>query len=65
MIFFLIWFLIFHLKIVYSVNEITTCLNQTLKDKQNKSRKDKWTLNAGQKYCKMEHSAILLTCIMR
>ena len=44
-----------------------TRLKQPLKNRQNKDVNDKWYLNEGPKYCRMlplEHSALLLTCIM-
>ena len=43
------------------------CVKWPLKNRQNKDLNDKWLLNEGQNYCRMlplEHSAILLTCIM-
>ena len=44
----------------------TTCLKQPLKKRPKIGLKDRLSLNAGQKYCRMlplEHSAILLTFI--
>ena len=43
-----------------------TCVKRPLKNRHNKSLNDKWKLNEGRKYRRMqplEHSAILLTCI--
>ena len=45
-----------------------TCVKRPHKNRQNKDLNDKWSLNEGQKYCRMlqgEHSAILLTCIIK
>ena len=40
-----------------------TCLKQPHKKKTKIGFQDRLSLNAGQKYCRMEHSAILLTFI--
>ena len=36
-----------------------TCLKLSLKNRQNKGLKDRWSLNAGQKYCRMLPWSIL------
>ena len=51
-----------------SIKYSKTCLKGPLQNRQNKDLNDKWYLNEGRKYCRMlplEHSAILLTCIMQ
>ena len=40
-----------------------TCVKQPLSKKKKIGFQDQLLLNAGQKYCRMEHSAILLTFI--
>ena len=50
----------------YTVNSTKTCLKRPLKKKTKIGFQDRFSLNAGQKYCRMlslEHSAILSTFI--
>ena len=54
-------------KYMQVVNTVKHALSSPSKEK-NKDLNNKWVLNEGRKYCRMlplEHSAILLTCIMR